>query len=145
MTATQVFLLFLKKKCSIGEYFFFRDIIMHNRGNKYFKKRPLFKEDFVERYLSNNGRTLYGFMTRIFILAPNLVRLYHKNPIYKELAIQWNRTHDKSWWNGYRGKGYYVMYYREKWHEFLIKEIDASEKSIYSPFKKKAQYSFKLK
>ena len=86
MTATQVFLLFLKKKCSRGEYFFFRDIIMHNRGNKYFKKRPLFKEDFVERYLSNNGRTLYGFMTRIFILVPNLVRLYHKNPIYKELA-----------------------------------------------------------
>ena len=43
MTATQVFLLFLKKNCILEEYLFFRNTIMNNNGNRYFRKRRLYR------------------------------------------------------------------------------------------------------
>ena len=82
MTATQVFLLFLKKNCILEEYLFFRNTIMNNNGNRYFRKRRLYKNTFVEDYLSRNNRTLSNFMTRMFILAPNLKTNMHENPMY---------------------------------------------------------------
>ena len=43
MTATQVLFLFLKEECTIDEMRFFKNCIMKNPDNKYFRKRPLFK------------------------------------------------------------------------------------------------------
>lgn len=58
---------------------------MNDNGNKYFRKRRLYKNTFVEDYLSRNNRTLSNFMTRMFILAPNLIDKMHENPRYDML------------------------------------------------------------
>ena len=53
---------------------------MNDNGNKYFRKRRLYKNTFVEDYLSRNNRALNNFMTRLFILAPNLKdKLYNSD------------------------------------------------------------------
>jgi hypothetical protein len=94
MTATQVFLMFLKKCLTHEEYMFFRNTIMYDNGNKYFRKRRLYKNDFVEGYLSRNNRTLSNFMTRLFILAPNLKNKLYKNPRYKLIRATWRSEHE---------------------------------------------------
>ena len=129
MTATQVFLMFLKKCLTHEEYMFFRNTIMYDNGNKYFKKRRLYKNDFVEGYLSRNNRALNNFMTRLFILAPNLKKKFYKNPRYKLIEDTWRSEHE--------GKEYT--------EEILREYIDDSEKKINSPFKKGESYKFKLK
>ena len=94
MTATQVFLLFLKKNCILEEYLFFRNTIMNNNGNRYFRKRRLYKNTFVEDYLSRNNRTLSNFMTRMFILAPNLKNQMWNNPRYYIIRNGWKAEHE---------------------------------------------------
>lgn len=167
MTATQIFLLFLKKKCNLGEYLFFRNIIMNDNGNKYFKKRRLYKNTFVEDYLSRNNRALNNFMTRMFILAPNLVSERWKNPRFRIIKNTWLEEHgDKEFkkeirsidgqrvlltrtfkvkWKDYKETGMYVRYYTRLWNKFLRDYVDDTEKKINSPFKKGEMYNFKLK
>ena len=167
MTATQVFLLFLKKNCILEEYLFFRNTIMNNNGNRYFRKRRLYKNTFVEDYLSRNNRTLSNFMTRMFILAPNLKNQMWKNPRYYMIKNAWKLEHKgKEYkkvfknhitgevtfttrntvrWIEYKGVGMYVQYYKRLWNKFLREHIDDSEKKINSPFKKGETYNFKLK
>ena len=165
MTATQVFMLFLKDTCTIDELRFFKQIIMKDCGNKYFMKRPLFTPTFVEDYLARNNRALNNFMTRLFILAPHLKHLRGANPRWKWIVNNFNSSHfGKSYkvkelnWIGaetsrvicipvrfqtYRC-GMYVNYYRRAWNKFLRENIE-SEKKFNSPFKNGESYDFKLK
>lgn len=163
MTATQVFFLFLKEECLIDEMRFFKWAVMKECGNKYFRKRPLFKPTFVEDYLSRNNRTLSNFMTRLFILAPNLNNFRHRNPRLRIIANEFNKRNEgkiikrkRKCWDGgtivveeiclyqpYRS-GMYVNYYRRKWNQFLNDKIE-SDKKFNSPFKKGENYDFKLK
>ena len=167
MTATQVFLLFLKKNCTLDEYLFFRNTIMNDNGNKYFRRRRLYKNTFVEDYLSRNNRTLSNFMTRMFILAPNLKHKVYKNPRYKMIRSEWIAEHSGkeyyidvksidtgevlfrrkhvTGWKEYQGLGMYVEYYKRLWNKFLREHIDDSEKKFNSPFKKGESYNFRLK
>ena len=163
MTATQVFMLFLKETCTIDELRFFKHIIMQNHGNKYFSKRPLFKPTFVEDYLARNNRCLNNYMTRLFVLAPNLNNERHKNPRWGIIWKGYNeRNEGKSVlrtfqdWDGLERTvsvpcefrrfncGMYINYYKRKWNQFLREKIE-SEKKFNSPFKKGETYDFKLK
>lgn len=149
-------MLFLKKQCTVDEYLFFKHIITKDNGNKYFNKRKLFKPTFVEDYLSNNNRALNNFMTRLFILAPNLLNKRQMNPRYLHLKnewkygfhydnlfVPWNR---RSWvWKEHRSNGLIVVYYRKLWNKFLKENIDDSTKKFNSPFKKGETYDFKLR
>ena len=165
MTATQVFLAFLKKECSLKEYMFFKHIITEYHGNRYFKNRKIYKNTFVEDYLSRNNRALNNFMTRLFILAPNLVGCRKDNSRFYRLVDDWRKAHEGkeyykefTWHDGTKssvpfkvrfnyGKssGLYVQLYKRKWNKFLREYIDDSEKKISSPFKKGEAYSFKWK
>ena len=169
MTATQVFLLFLKKNCIREEYLFFRNTILYDNGNKFFKKRKLYKNTFVEDYLSRNNRALNNFMTRLFILAPNLINRMHRNPRYCIIRSDWCKKHgvinsntepryirkmnllgclekkQVHFWKEWKASGMYLVYYRKLWNKFLKEYIDDSEKKINSPFKKGECYNFKLK
>ena len=138
MTATQVFIQFLRETCTFQEYLFFRHIISHDNGNKYFRKRPLFKPDFVEGYLSRNNRPLAGFMSRIFVLAPNLTKKANLNPRWGYLIKTWTGR------RMYYSKGRYVLYYRRNWRYWLEKRVDVGDKKLCSPFKKGESYNFKL-
>lgn len=155
MTATQLFLQFLRENCTLGEYLFFREIISHNTGNRYFKTRPLFKKDFVEGYLSRNNRQLRSFVTRLFILAPNLVKRRGSNPRWQMLYDRYKDEDDverywRHWWLAVmnaRGTGVYVKYYVDRWHHFLDYRVDwdKSNKKACSCFKKGEDNQFVLK
>lgn len=137
MTATQVFLTFLRETCTFQEYMFFSNIIGKNNGNRYFKNRPLFKKDFVEGYLSRNNRHLRGFMTRLFILAPNLVKCKHLNP-------RWVKYRNSFPTRQHKLSGMYVNMYKWRWHSWLDKRVIVTDKKLESPFKKGEAYDFKL-
>lgn len=162
MTATQIFTRFLKEELTCGEYQFFMRYML-NHGNKYFKNRKfnrkLFHDTFVEDYLSRNNRPLYGFMKRLFILSPNIKRMYFRNPRTKILKKEWIETHDLT--KHYRTKygtvnknhfkeryivGMYVNYYNKKWHDFLEKVIDKeNSSSVNEWFRKGKKLEFKFK
>lgn len=147
MTATQLFLTFLRETCTYQEYLFFGRVLSEDHGNRYFLKRPLFKKDFVEGYLSRNNRHLANFMTRLFILAPNLINKRSCNPRWKWIVKQHTQTRlDQMRWNDYRGKGVYLNYYRDKWYCWLWHRVDWVDvkKKMHSPFKKNEEYDFKL-
>lgn len=162
MTATQVLMLFLKENCTIDELRFFKYTIMKNHGNKYFRKRPLFKPTFVEDYLSRNNRCLNNYMTRLFILAPNLAHNRHKNPRWRIISQDFKKRHEGHYrevkikdLHGnlkyltpitfYSFKcGMYINYYRRLWNKFLNERIE-SDKKFNSPFKKGEVYNFRLK
>lgn len=137
MTATQVFLTFLRETCTFQEYLFFSNIIGKDNGNKYFRTRPLFKPDFVEGYLSRNNRHLRGFMTRLFVLAPNLVKYKHLNP-------RWVKYHKMFGGRPHKLSGMYVNMYRWRWHSWLNKRVIVTDKKLESPFKKGEMYDFQL-
>ena len=139
MTATQVFIQFLRETCTLQEYLFFREIISHDNGNKYFKKRPLFKRDFVEGYLSRNDRSLVEFMSRVFVLAPNLTRKAHLNPRWGWIRANWRSRR-----GGIRTFGPYVLYYKRSWRFWLYERLNTDSKKPGSPFKKGETYNFKL-
>ena len=166
MTATQVFFLFLKDECLIDEMRFFKWAVMKECGNKYFRKRPLFKPKFVEDYLSRNNRALNNFMIRLFILAPNLTHFRHRNPRWRIIWKEFTKRNEgktikrkqTAWLSGEEVEievrvpcqfrsfncGMYINYYRRKWNKFLNEKIE-SEKKFNSPFKKGESYDFKLK
>jgi hypothetical protein len=165
MTATQVLFLFLKECCTIDEMRFFKHVIMKDNGNKYFRKRPLFTPTFVEDYLARNNRCLNNYMTRLFILAPNLKNNRHRNPRWGIIRKEYNERNRgksllvriKDWKGNETGEtfrrpcefqmfnsGMYIRYYQRKWNEFLKENIN-SEKKFNSPFKKGESYDFKLK
>ena len=165
MTATQLLFLFFKDCCTINEMRFFKYTILKNNGNKYFRKRPLYTPTFVEDYLTRNNRCLNNFMTRLFILAPNLKNNRHMNPRWCTIKNDFNKRHEgKEYtvkivdWDGndtgltrkvpvmfkpYQC-GMYVNYYRSKWNQFLNEKIE-SDKKFNSPFKKGEHYEFRLK
>lgn len=147
MTATQVFLLFLRRKCTSKEYCFFRHIITKNHGNKYFKNRALFKHTFVEDYLSRNNRALNNFMTRLFILAPNLKHNRFDNPRFLAIRKQYDSKQRElgsgRFFMSFRS-GMYINYYKREWNKFLREYIE-SDKKFNSPFRKGEKYDFKLK
>ena len=134
---------------------------MHDNGNKFFKNRKLYKNTFVEDYLSRNNRALNNFMTRMFILAPNLTVKCRNNPRFITIREEWRREHEgKSYetknayfgvikgrvsWIHRKGVGLYVIYYIRLWNKFLKEYIDDSDKKFASPFKKGEKYNFKLK
>lgn len=165
MTATQLLFLFLKEECIIDEMRFFKYVILKDCGNKYFRKRPLFKPTFVEDYLARNNRALNNFITRLFILAPNIVKLKHVNPRWKMIRDDFNnrnlgKRHTvkiKDWFGNETGEtrtvpirfkyhlnGMYVNYYRRKWNQFLRDKIE-SDKKFNSPFKMGESYEFTYK
>lgn len=165
MTATQLLFLFFKDCCTINEMRFFKYTILKNNGNKYFRKRPLYTPTFVEDYLTRNNRCLNNFMTRLFILAPNLKNNRHMNPRWCTIKNDFNKRHEgKEYtakivdWDGndtgltrkvpvmFRPYqcGMYVNYYRSKWNQFLNEKIE-SDKKFNSPFKKGEHYEFRLK
>ncbi len=137
MTATQVFLTFLRETCTLQEYLFFSYIIGKDNGNRYFRTRPLFKPDFVEGYLSRNNRHLRGFMTRLFILAPNLVKCKRLNP-------RWVKYHKTFGGRPWKLSGMYVNMYRWRWYDWLDRRVIITNKKLQSPFKKGETYDFQL-
>jgi hypothetical protein len=165
MTATQLLFLFFKDCCTINEMRFFKYTILKDNGNKYFRKRPLYTPTFVEDYLTRNNRCLNNYMTRLFILAPNLKNNRHMNPRWRTIENDFNKRHEgKEYttkifdWDGndtgltrkvrvmfkpYQC-GMYVNYYRSKWNQFLNEKIE-SDKKFNSPFKKGEHYEFRLK
>lgn len=98
MTATQVLFLFLKECCTIDEMRFFKYTILKDNGNKYFRKRPLYTPTFVEDYLARNERALNNYMTRLFILAPNLKKNRHKNPRWMRIANDFKAKNEGLVW-----------------------------------------------
>ena len=165
MTATQVLFLFLKECCTIDEMRFFKKVILKDNGNKYFRKRPLYTPTFVEDYLARNERALNNYMTRLFILAPNLKKKRDKNPRWMWMANDYKDKNEgkvrkfriKDLFGNYTGEvkdyvvtfqyykaGMYINYYKRKLNHFLRERIE-SEKKFNSPFKKGEYYVFKLK
>lgn len=144
MTATQVFMRFLKESLGMKQYAFVMYVIMHDSGNKYFSNRPLYRRNFVEGYLSRHNKTLYGFATRFLMLAKNVMPMGHytylNNPFKKHMKKVANRNYASS------VNGAFVNLFRNDWHEFLEKYVD-TEKSFHSNFRKDeingVEYKFK--
>ena len=120
---------------------FFRNKTCFDHGNKYFKKRKLFKETFAEDYLSRNNRALNNLMTRMFVLVPNLTKKANENPRFLALREKFFFKHNHYPYS----LGGYVNYYKREWNKFLRENIDESTKKFNSPFKKGETYDFKLK
>lgn len=147
MTATQVFMLFLKKELSVSEYLFFMHHLSRRRRGG--KVRPVLGKGFVEDYLCRTRRTLGGFMTRVFVLCPSLLRYGENNPTYKKIYDS-IRPHYGRYVTTNSEDAYYfkthvnskcVSVYRGRWQRFLTKHI-RSEKKIYSPYKEGETYSY---
>lgn len=136
LTATQVFLFFLKYYCSRNEFLFFRHIIINKCGNRYFKKRRLWKDTLVESYLANNNRTMMGFMKRVFILAPNLIYWSNRNQVYREYLRQRHKIGKPS---------IFVNYYHKKWQQFLQAYVVPINKPLYSRFRKGEENVYYIK
>ena len=148
MTATQLFLGFLKQTCTLREYMFFRNTILNDNGSKFFSKRKLYHDDFCEKYLERNHRALDNLMTRMFVLAPNLVKNCARNPrfhiIREKLEEHYEEVTGATPIFHLNAKPSYVAYYRRSWNKWL-KENIISEKNFHSPFKKGETYDFQFK
>ena len=147
MTATQVFLLFLKKECSVNEYIFFMHHLSRRRRGG--KVKPVLRKGFVEDYLCRTHRTFGGFMARVFVLCPNLLRYGMDNPRYRKICES-IRPHYGRYVIMNSEDAYYfktdvnskcVSVYRGRWQRFLAKHI-RSEKKMYSPYKEGEFYSY---
>lgn len=146
MTATEVFVKFLKTELSSDEYLFFMHHLSRRRRNG--RAKPFLRKGCVEEYLSSTRRTLGGFMTRLFVLCPNLIRCGMDNPKYEKVYNDVKRRYIYSLNNEtdeYYFKQHvnskYVSIYRMKWHNFLDNHI-LSEKSINSPYKQNESCSY---
>ena len=147
MTATQIFILFLKQELSPSEYIFFMHYLSKKRRGG--KAKPVLRKGFVEEYLSRTRRTFGGFMTRLFVLCPSLLRCGLDNPtymqIYKDIRpIYYGKfcspsDDDYFFWRRVNSKC--VSVYRYKWHAFLEKHI-ISEKKFNSVYKEGETYSY---
>lgn len=143
MTATDVFLKFLKTELSMDEYLFFMHHLSSKRRNG--KVRPVLKRGCVEEYLSSTGRTLGGFMTRLFVLCPGLIRGGMDNPIYVKIHDEIFRKYyyrdGEEYYFNLHINSKYVSIYRTRWRNFLHLHIK-SEKKIDSPYKEGELYSY---
>lgn len=86
-------------------------------------------------------------MTRLFILAPNLIKKRHGNPRWGWIVKRHTGSRiEQMRWSDFRGKGIYLNYYRDNWYSWLCHRIDwdETEKRMHSPFKKGEEYDFKL-
>lgn len=145
MTATQVFMRFLKETFDLRSYQYIMHVIKHNSGNKFFSKRSLYRDNFVEGYCSRNNRNLYCFMTRFCCLAPNVLpvgNVYSTDAPY----FQFFYKKAKRGWSTHSVNGLAVKNFRYLWHTFLENFVE-SEKSFHSPFRKEEikgiEYRFK--
>ena len=151
MTATQVFMLFLKTELSVNEYIFFMHHLSRRRRGG--KVKPVLGKGFVEDYLSRTNRTLGGFMTRLFVLCPSLLRYGADNPTYKRIYDSIRLYYFGRYCIVHEKDAYYfrthvnskcVSVYRERWHVFLEKHI-TSEKKFNSVYKEGETYSYEYK
>ncbi len=145
MTPTEVFIKFLRTELSSDEYLYFMYHLSRRRRNG--RAKPFLRKGCVEEYLSNTRRTLGGFMTRLFVLCPTLIRYGMNNPRYKKVYNDvfkkyhylYNETDEYYFKQHVNSK--YVCIYRMKWRNFLDNHI-LSEKSINSPYKQNESYSY---
>lgn len=151
MTATQVFMLFLKKELSINEYLFFMHHLSRRRRGG--KAKPVLEREFVEKYLCRTNRTFGGFMTRLFVLCPNLLRYGMDNPQYKRIYDDikphyFGRyrilSEDDEYYFRTHVNSKCVSVYRDKWRWFLEKHIK-SEKKFNSIYKEGETYTYEYK
>lgn len=149
MTATQVFMLFLKKELPINEYLFF----MHHlsRRRKGGKVKPVLEKEFVEKYLCRANRTLGGFMTRLFVLCPNLLRYGMNNPTYNKIYnglkpryFRWQQNEIDAYYFNKHVNSTCISVYRSKWHRFLEEHIK-SDKKFNSIYKEGETYNYEYK
>lgn len=149
MTSTEVFLLFLKKELSANEYLFFMHHLSRRRRGG--KVKPVLCKGFVEEYLCRTRRTLGGFMTRVFVLCPSLIRYGQDNPTYKRIyddirphyfsRLRILREEDAYFFKTYVNSKY-VSVYRDRWRNFLYKHIEG-EKKFNSVYKDSETYDYK--
>ena len=149
MTATQVFMLFLKKELPINEYLFFMHHLSRRRRGG--KVKPVLEKEFVEKYLCRTNRTFGGFMTRLFVLCPNLLRYGMDNPTYNKIYndlkpryLRWHQNEEDVYYFNKHVKSKCVSVYRDKWRWFLEKHIK-SEKKFNSIYKEGETYSYEYK
>jgi hypothetical protein len=146
MTATQVFLLFLREELSPSEYIFFMHHLSRRRRGG--KVKPVLEKEFVEKYLCRTNRTFGGFMTRLFVLCPNLLRYGMDNPRYRKiysgirpLYFGTNPREEDEYFFKAHVNSKCVSIYRDKWRWFLEKHI-TSEKKLNSVYKEGETYSY---
>lgn len=144
MTATQVFVLFLKKELSPSEYLFFMHYLSKRRRGG--KVRPVLRKGFVEEYLCKTRRTFGGFMTRVFVLCPSLLRCGMDNPRYKKIYDDIRPHHfitseEDAYCFRTHVNSKCVSVYRDRWRNFLYKHI-RSEKKLNSVYKEGETYSY---
>lgn len=149
MTSTEVFLLFLKKELSANEYLFFMHHLSRRRRGG--KVKPVLCKGFVEEYLCRTRRTLGGFMTRVFVLCPSLIRYGQDNPTYKRIyddirphyfrRLRIPREEDEYFFKTHVNSKY-VSVYRDRWRNFLYKHIEG-EKKFNSVYKDSETYDYK--
>ena len=149
MTSTEVFLLFLKKEFSVNEYLFFMHHLSRRRRGG--KVKPVLEKGFVEEYLCRTRRALGGFMTRVFVLCPSLIRYGQDNPTYKRIYddirpryfSRWRfpREEDAHFFKTHVNSKY-VSVYRDRWRNFLYKHIEG-DKKFNSVYKDSETYEYK--
>ncbi len=147
MTATQIFLGFIKYRLSRKEYIFFR-----NRINRARRMDSLFDREsrlwsyghkiptkrFTECYLWSKHSQLYGFMRLLLThICRTLVYEMYYNPIlYKKihgLTLSNLKTN-------------YIRYYTNLWHKYLLEEVEGVNCTVRTPFSDPYKdYEFKLK
>lgn len=146
MTATEVFIKFLRTQLTSEEYIFFMYHL--SRKRRCGRVKPFLAKGCVEKYLSNTRRTLGGFMTRLFTLCPNLIIYGMDNPKYKKIYQDVLKKHIYDISNDIEAHYFmkhinskYVTIYRLKWRNFLREHV-LSGKSDNSPYKQQENYSY---
>lgn len=148
MTATEIFVLFLKTELTVDEYLYFMPILSTRRRKG--KVKPLLYKDSVENYLKEHRRTLYGYMTRVFKLCPNLIRYAPNTKVYKKAYEYAKKSHrayedDYDYFVTTHANCLFVRHYANKWHYFLTTKIVGGKGSYNSPFDEDSNFDFKLK
>ena len=151
MTATDVFIRFLKTQLTTEEYLYFVPILSQKRFKG--RAKPILRKGYVEEYLSEHHRTLGGFMGRLFVVCPNLVKQIEMNPTYQRFYpyckrhTNWYFYHNdidfehavRKW-----AVSKTIIHYRDRWRIFLKENIGGS--SYNAPFTHgKDYYKFELK
>ena len=148
MTATEIFVLFLKTELTVDEYLYFMPILSARRRKG--RAKPLLHKRSVENYLKEHRRTLYGYMTRVFKLCPNLINYAPNTKLYQLYYKRAKKMHrayedDYEYLVTTHANCLFVRYYANKWHYFLTTKIVGGKGSYNSPFEKNSEFDFKLK
>ncbi len=147
MTATQIFLGFLKYRLPRGEYIFFRNRIncIKRKGRLFDRERGLWSYGHIfptkrlaECCLWDERAQLYGFM-RIMLeyICPKLVYEKCYNPILYKKVKGVTPSNLKT---------NYIRYYTNLWHKYLLEEVEGVNCTVRTPFSDPYKdYEFKLK